>query len=46
MTVANGEKMPSPGVCEGVPVKVNSDIIKMDLCVIPLDGFDVVFGVR
>ncbi|KAF2315775.1 hypothetical protein GH714_040313 [Hevea brasiliensis] len=45
VAVANGEKTPSTGTCNET-IQVSSEHFPVDLYVIPLDGFDVVLGVR
>lgn len=43
-TVANGEKVPCPGVIRHAPLVVNNIDFCVDLFVMPLAGYDVVLG--
>ncbi|XP_057992829.1 uncharacterized protein LOC131173948 isoform X1 [Hevea brasiliensis] len=45
VAVANGEKIHSMGTCKET-IQVSGEHFPVDLYVIPLDGFDVVLGVR
>jgi len=45
-TVANGEKVPCPGVIRSAPLVVQDDVFAFDLFVMPLAGFDVVLGMQ
>jgi len=44
--VANGEKVPCPGVIRSAPLVVQDDVFAVDLFVMPLAGFDVVLGMQ
>nr|GMD09350.1 uncharacterized protein LOC109160849 [Ipomoea batatas] len=46
VAVANGEHLPSSGICKQVLVHHNSDCFMADFYVLPLAGFDVVLGVK
>ncbi|KAL3532480.1 hypothetical protein ACH5RR_006001 [Cinchona calisaya] len=46
VSVANGEKISSPGLCEEVCLQVSSDSFYVNLYIVPLDGFDVVLDVN
>ncbi|WCJ37220.1 hypothetical protein M5689_018372 [Euphorbia peplus] len=46
VTVANGEKVHSPGICAQIPIQVNTETFPVDLFVLSLDGFDMVLGVK
>lgn len=46
VTVANGEKVSSPGICIAVPLRIQDQIFYLDLYVITLGGFDVVLGMK
>ena len=45
-TVANGEKVPCPGVIRSAPLVVQDDVFIVDLFVMPLAGFDVILGMQ
>ncbi|KAJ1381359.1 Retrotransposon gag domain [Sesbania bispinosa] len=44
--VANGERVPSMGICRSVSFMVANDIFQADFYTIPLEGFDVILGVK
>lgn len=46
VSVANGEKISSLGICKGVQFSVITHSFIADFYVIPLDGFDIVLGVK
>ena len=46
VAVANGEKVSSGGICRGVAFQVGADSFITDFYSIPLDGFDVVLGIK
>ncbi|EXB66633.1 hypothetical protein L484_024930 [Morus notabilis] len=46
ISVANREKVFSEGICQTVPFKVDNNTFITDFLVIPLDGFDIVLGIK
>ena len=46
VTVANGDRVTSLGVCKAVRVFIDKEEFIMDLFVIPLEGYDMVLGVH
>jgi len=44
--VVNGERVPRMGICKLVPLQVGDDIFHADFYTIPLEGFDVILGVK
>jgi hypothetical protein len=42
--VANGERVASGGVCLRTDLDIVSECFTINLCVLPLDGFDIVLG--
>ncbi|XP_043817044.1 uncharacterized protein LOC122724910 [Manihot esculenta] len=44
--VANGEQLHSPGLCKGAPIELGNSVFIVDLFVLQLTGFDLVFGVN
>ncbi|KAG6490402.1 hypothetical protein ZIOFF_051698 [Zingiber officinale] len=44
--VANGERVPSLGLCKSVPLQVGKDTFSIDLYMLPLEGFDMILGVK
>ncbi|KAL4366769.1 hypothetical protein GQ457_05G003480 [Hibiscus cannabinus] len=44
--VANGERVPSMGICKSVQFLVADDSFQADFYTIPLEGFDVILGVK
>jgi hypothetical protein len=44
--VANGDRVPSTGVCCGVHIFINSEEFVVDLFIIPLEGYDMVLGIQ
>ena len=44
--LANGEKVPSGGICKAITLQVGPDSFATDLCFIPLAGFDVVLRIK
>ncbi|XP_043807599.1 uncharacterized protein LOC110608432 isoform X2 [Manihot esculenta] len=44
--VANGEQLHSPGLCKGAPIELGNSVFTVDLFVLQLTGFDLVFGVN
>jgi hypothetical protein len=45
-TVANGERVPCPGVIRNAPFSVADTSFSTDLFVMPLAGYDIVLGTR
>jgi hypothetical protein len=45
-TVANGERVPCPGVIRRAPLSINDCTFAVDLFVMPLAGYDVVLGTQ
>ncbi|XP_068645195.1 uncharacterized protein [Aristolochia californica] len=46
ISVANGAKIPSVGLCANTPFTIEGHSFRADLLVIPLAGFDLVLGVK
>lgn len=46
VVVANGERMPCVGFSAGTPIAIESEDFAVDLCVIPLGGYDIVLGTQ
>jgi len=44
--VANGEKIPCPGVIRHAPVTIDNTTFAIDLFVMPLAGYDIVLGTQ
>jgi len=44
--VANGDRVTSPGVCKGTKIGIGKDTFTIDCFALPLDGFDIVLGVK
>ncbi|KAG8481367.1 hypothetical protein CXB51_026117 [Gossypium anomalum] len=44
--VANGERVPSIGICKSVQFVVANDNFQADFYTIPLEGFDMILGVK
>lgn len=44
--VANGERVTSPGVCVATTLDIHGEPFVVDCYALPLDGFNVVLGVR
>lgn len=44
--VANGERIVSQGICQAVTFLLDSHNFTVNFFVIPLDGFDIVLGVK
>ncbi|WVZ51820.1 hypothetical protein U9M48_002928 [Paspalum notatum var. saurae] len=42
--VANGDRLPSTGVCRNTRITIGEELFDIDLYVIPLDGYDLVLG--
>lgn len=42
--VANGERVPSSGVCTAIPILIGQERFYVDISVIPLDGYEMVLG--
>ncbi|XP_035823519.1 uncharacterized protein [Zea mays] len=45
-TVANGDKVPCPGVIRHAPITINNFSFAVDLFVLPLAGYDLVLGTQ
>jgi hypothetical protein len=45
-TVANGDKVPCPGVLRRAPLAINGIVFTVDLFVMPLAGYDIVLGTQ
>ncbi|KAF3635230.1 putative early nodulin-like protein 1-like [Capsicum annuum] len=46
ISIANGEKVPRLGVCPQATISIGDHCFIVDFYVIPLDGFDIVLGVK
>lgn len=44
--MANGEKVPSTGICQRVRFSVADNFFVADFYIIPLGGFDFVLGIK
>lgn len=45
VSVANGQKLQSQGICKAIKFVVGNTCFTADFLIIPLDGFDVVLEV-
>lgn len=46
VAVENGKKVTSSGICKLVQIQIENEVFNIDLFIIPLEGFDVVLGVK
>lgn len=44
--MANGDKVPCPGVIRHAPITINDFSFAVDLFVLPLAGYDLVLGTQ
>lgn len=44
VNVANGDRVPSVGICEGVRVRIGQEEFNIDFYITPHDGYEVVLG--
>jgi hypothetical protein len=42
--VANGDRVPTSGVCHGVTMNIEDEQFSTDLYIIPLEGYDLILG--
>jgi predicted aspartyl protease len=46
VTVANGDKVPSPGMFQDARISIDTEVFITDLYVLPLGGYDLVLGMQ
>ena len=46
VTVANGERVPCPGIYRGTSFTIGDEDFQADFCALPLAGYDVVLGTQ
>jgi hypothetical protein len=46
VTVANGDRVASTGICRGIHIFINNEEFVLDFFVIPLAGYEMVLGVQ
>jgi hypothetical protein len=46
VTVANGDRVASTGICRGIHIFINNEEFVLDFFVIPLAGYEMVLGVH
>ena len=42
--VANGDRVPTSGICAATPIRIGNELFSLDIYVIPLEGYELVLG--
>lgn len=42
--VANGERVPTSGICPATPIRIGDELFAVDIYIIPLQGYELILG--